>query len=173
MAFPNWLGWSGGFRFTTICKWYWQYDITARLDLSDEERLERLKREFSKSKPPQKDVEIMKDDDFWRVFLRSSREAFGQGLDGPMNDARLMVSDFGFRVEDIRKDLPVRLWYGSLDTNVPANYGVQIAKRLGANAQLTIADETHSSTFVVCKERAVEALVRSISAGEGTTDDNV
>lgn len=68
-----------------------------------------------------------------------------QGFDGLLQDGKVMCMDYGFRIEDIRPDLPVQLWYGKLDTFVPLNHGVQIAARLGGRAHLRVEDETHAS----------------------------
>jgi len=107
----------------------------------------------------------LKDDDFLRLMLRAARQSNAQGQHASVEDGRLMTSDFGFRVEDIRKDLPVRLWYGKFDHDVPANHGVQIAKRMqgaGCNVLLRVEEETHAGLFLNCRERMLEDLVASM-----------
>jgi pimeloyl-ACP methyl ester carboxylesterase len=69
--------------------------------------------------------------------------------------------DHGFRIEDIRPELPVHLWYGKLDSFVPPNHGVQIAARLGGRAYLRLEDETHASIVVNRMREILEHLVRS------------
>ena len=81
----------------------------------------------------------------------------------------------GVRLEDIRKDLPVRLWYGSQDENVPANHGVQIARRIGGGGagkgedegedgmvRLRVEDETHASLEVNWVEEQIGELLEAM-----------
>ncbi len=70
--------------------------------------------------------------------------------------------DFGFRIEDIRPDLPVQLWYGKHDVFVPLYHGETIANRLGDRANLRVEDETHASIFYNWREQFLEDLVKSI-----------
>lgn len=108
---------------------------------------------------------VQRDPELLRVWLRACGEAFAQGAavgaEAVGVDGRLNCVDFGFEVEDIREGLPVRLWYGSLDTNVPANHGVQIAKRLGKRkgVKLRVEEETHISLQAVYKREMLEDLV--------------
>ena len=78
-----------------------------------------------------------------------------------------MCRDWGFRIEDIRKDLPVHLWYGRLDRFVPLNHGMQIAARLGGgnNVQLRVEDESHSAILFNWKRDIIQGLV-SICEGQ-------
>jgi hypothetical protein len=110
-----------------------------------------------------KDLEVMKDEDILRLYLRSTRESFAQGFEATLVDGRVMCTDWGFRIEDIRPDLPVQLWYGKLDTFVPLNHGVQIAARLGGRAHLRVEDETHASiSGQRMKQEILRDLVRSM-----------
>jgi hypothetical protein len=154
------LGFPWGFRYAplSVARWFWRQELSGRLDLTDEERLELLLR---RPVANEKDQAFMKSD--WpRLGLLSARESFAQGYEGVWQDGRLICTDFGFRVEDIRPDLPVQLWYGKLDTFVPPNHGVQIAARLGARAQLRLVDETHASIALNRMKEALEDLVRSM-----------
>jgi pimeloyl-ACP methyl ester carboxylesterase len=107
-----------------------------------------------------KDFVFVGDEDTFRLSLRSQRESFAQGCDAVLLDGKLMSSDFGFRVEDIRPDLPVQLWYGKHDTFVPLRHGEQIAARLGGRAQLRVADETHASIPINFREEILRDLLR-------------
>jgi pimeloyl-ACP methyl ester carboxylesterase len=147
----NWIGFTFGYHYTPriFNRWFWQSQICGRLDWSDEKRLERHMKEFLDSKPTahEKDFEVMTDEDNARRFLLSSRESFSQGFDAALQDGRLLSEDFGFRIQDIRPDLPMQLWYGKHDVFVPLNHGETIAKRLGDRATLRVEDETHASIF--------------------------
>lgn len=145
----HWLGFTWGWRYSPLIfiRWWLQSEPSGRLDLTDERRLQLLQQSVSKSEGSAqvKDLEVMKDEDILRLYLRSTRESFAQGFEATLQDGRVMCTDWGFRIEDIRPDLPVQLWYGKLDTFVPLNHGVQIAARLGGRAHLRVEDETHAS----------------------------
>jgi pimeloyl-ACP methyl ester carboxylesterase len=163
MNWNNWLGFTLGWRYTPgLSAWWVGQGPVSRLDLTDEERLERLLRQFSKSKPHPKDVAFFGDVDRMRLYLRSARESYSQGFDGLAQDGHLVSKDFGFRIEDIRSSLPVQLWYGKLDTSVPLNHGEQIAARLGSRAHLRREDETHTSIVTSWEEQILKDLVRAM-----------
>lgn len=153
------LGFPMGLRYApfSLVRWFWQQDPSARLDLTDEQRLELL---LQRPVAHEKDLAFVKSD--WpRLSLRSGRECFGQGFEGVWQDGKVICTDFGFRIEEIRPDLPMQLWYGKLDTFVPPNHGVQIAARLGTRAYLRMEDETHASIVVNCAKDAFDTLSRS------------
>jgi pimeloyl-ACP methyl ester carboxylesterase len=161
----HWFAFTLGWRYSIpiFVRWFWQRGPEGRLDLTDEKRLEILQQRASKSERTanKKDLEVMKDEDILRLYLRSTRESFAQGFDGITQDGKLMCMDYGFQIEDIRPDLPVHLWYGKHDTCVPLNHGEQIAARLGGRAHLRVEDETHSSISQNLKEEILKDLVRS------------
>lgn len=158
------MGFTFGWRWTPrfIGWWFLQTWPGARLDLSDSQRLELLQQEIKKSRATYhpKDSVFIDDEDTLRLSLRSQRESFAQGCDAVLLDGKLMSSDFGFRVEDIRPDLPVQLWYGKHDTFVPLRHGEQIAARLGGRAQLRVEDETHASIPINFREEILRDLLR-------------
>ena len=165
MDWPHWLGFSFGWRlFPGLTRWWFQRDISCQLDTDDETRFKSLQRQFSNPKANPKDVEALSDPEFIRLHLRTTRQSFAQGLDGMLQDGKLIASDFGFRVEDIRPDLPVRLWYGKQDTFVPCHHGEQIAARLRGGAHLRIEDETHASITIRLRQRVLQDLVRSMES---------
>jgi pimeloyl-ACP methyl ester carboxylesterase len=106
-----------------------------------------------------KDRQIMGNEVFLQLTLKATREANAQGFDGIAQDGRVMCEEWGFKVEDIRKDLPVHLWYGKDDTFVPPNHGVQIAARLGGMAELRIEDDTHASISQNWKREQLEGIL--------------
>lgn len=162
----NRLGFPYGLRYcpTFLFRWFWQRDAVGRVDLSDEERLKMMLDSIEKAKStiPAKDLPILSDPGFWRIALKSTREGLVQGFDKVLQDGQLYCYDFGFKVEDIRSDLPVHLWYGKHDVNVPPNHGVQLAKRLGSRAELRLEDETHIGVTVNCKREILENLIKAM-----------
>jgi pimeloyl-ACP methyl ester carboxylesterase len=167
MSGANWINWVGftfGLRYSPplFIHWFYRHDPTGRLDLTDEQRLELMLQPSRLKALNEKDLEIMRDEDILRMVLRSTREAFAQGYDWIRQDGKLMCTDFGFKIEDIRHDLPVQLWYGRQDTNVPCNHGEQIAARLGARAHLKVLDETHSTIFFNHRKEILQDLIREM-----------
>ncbi|KUJ12846.1 alpha/beta hydrolase fold protein [Mollisia scopiformis] len=164
--FIHWIGFPYGWRYSPaiLLRWFLQRDPAARLDWSDEKRFEVLQQQIASSKATthKKDLEVTTDEDFLRLFLRSSRESYAQGFDGTLQDGKVMCTDFAFRIEDIRHDLPIQLWYGKHDTHVPLNHGEQIAARLGGRATFRVEDETHASISQHWKSEQLEALIKSM-----------
>jgi pimeloyl-ACP methyl ester carboxylesterase len=110
----------------------------------------------------EKERAVLEDRDVARLFMRSTRESFGQGYGATSQDGRLMCLDYGFRIEEIRHDLPVHLWYGKDDTYVPLNHGQQIAARLGGRADFRALDETHASIWTTWRREVLKNILESI-----------
>lgn len=113
----NYLGWTySPHYFPLFTRWWFSREPGARLDLSNEERVNMMMRDFEKSKEKMhpKDAKLFGDIDFWKVHLRRSNNVFAQGTDGFMQDMKLLASDPWFSIEDIRKDLKVQMCMGSL-----------------------------------------------------------
>ncbi len=169
MRGANWLhylAFTWGYRFLPywIGRIFWSRQITGRLDLSDEERLSRSLHPVAslQNRAFSKDVQVILDNpDALRLSLQAGREAFAQGYDAVWQDARIMCMDWGFRVQDIRKDLDVQLWYGKNDGFVPLNHGLQIAARLSEKTCLRVEDEGHSGISINWNRQILEAIVRS------------
>ena len=165
MNWPNWLSFRFGYRYVPrLVRWWVGQEPSARLDLTDEERLQRVLQQASKMKltAHTKDVAFYNDVDRVRLFLRSHRECFSQGFVGHLSDGKLISTDFGFRIEDIRPDLLVQLWYGKLDTYVPPSHGYQIAARLGCRAHLRMEVETHASIVTDWEEQILRELAQAL-----------
>ena len=134
------------------------------MDLSDEERLRgMLSPAMQKQATDEKDKKIMSDVDILRTMLVCQREANRQGFRGTKLDAEVMCSPFGFKLEDIRKDLPVQLWYGKKDVFVPPVQGEEIARRIGGKAVLRMEDDTHTSISVNWKEEQIKEILKAMS----------
>ncbi|KAI1756741.1 alpha/beta hydrolase fold protein [Xylaria castorea] len=165
MDWWHWIGFTIGFPyFPKVCSWWFSRETLARLDLTDQERFDRFQQEWAKAKAKAnpKDVAALDDPDLIRWLVRNHREAYRQGADGFALDGHLDSFNFGFRIEDIRPDLPVHLWYGKQDTSAPPSHGEGIAARLGSNARLRIEDETHGSLTWNCRVRALEDLIAAM-----------
>lgn len=62
---------------------------------------------------PQADRQLLSDETARTLMLTDVREAFRQGLDGPVDDAIALENNWGFRLEDIR--CSVQIWKPELD----------------------------------------------------------
>lgn len=161
----HWIAFPYGWRYspTTLLRWYFQREPAGRLDLTEEQRVELL---LSPSRlaaiTHEKDREILKDEDIMRLVVRSSQESYAQGFNGVRQDGRVMCLNFGFKIEDIRPDLPVQLWYGKQDTFVPPHQGEQIAARLGDRAHLRVEDETHASISMQWRKEVLEDILKAM-----------
>ena len=158
-AWPTYLGFTIGWRWSPqiFLKWFFLRYAADSLGLSDEERLQKFLCEDNLKHLNKDDRSFFADEDEMRVYIATSKQSFAQGFDAMCKDGYVMCVDWGFRVEDIRKDLPVVLWYGEKDVNVPPNHGRTIARRLrteneqqdgekgAGRVKLRVLDDTHAS----------------------------
>jgi pimeloyl-ACP methyl ester carboxylesterase len=63
-----------------------------------------------------------------QAFLRSLGEVYRQGVRGVVHDMAVCARPWGFRLEDLR--LPVDVWQGEADTNVPPAMGRYLAQAI-------------------------------------------
>lgn len=155
-----------------LMRWLFARSPAWQLHLSDDERAEALRRELDAKRAHPADVATARHPDYpdWtRLFLCSAREAVAQGWDGFLDDAALLSRDPGFRVEEVRADLAVQLWYGTDDTNVSPRAGEETAQRLraGGNTRVELhmeEGETHGSTQVKYRRRVLEDLLRAMDS---------
>jgi len=113
---------------------------------------------------PKKDLPFLVDEGFARFQIRTHGQTFVNGYGPWLQDGVVLCTPFEFKVENIREDLPVHLWYGKQDVNVPANHGIQTAALLGGRAYLRVEDETHGSMEVNYME---EYLRKAVKCFEG------
>jgi pimeloyl-ACP methyl ester carboxylesterase len=91
-------------------------------------------RQASASMPPA-DRETIRDPDVARAFLAMVAETFAQGPVGAQQDSALVASAWGFDPADVR--VPVRMWHGDADENVPLDMARHLAQRV-PDAELTV-----------------------------------
>lgn len=140
--------------------------------LSDEEKMEAMRQSFDLKKAHPADAGTARRADYpdmVRLFLCSAREAVAQGWDGFLDESRVLSKEPGFRVEDIRADLPVQLWCGTDDTNVSPKAGEETAQRLraGGNTKVELhieEGETHGSTQVKYRRSVLQDLLRAMDS---------
>ena len=85
-------------------------------------------------------------------------EATRQGVRGMRREARILVSPWGFPLEEIRPE--VHLWYWEGDSIVPPQMGLYLAKRIPRTVSHFLPGGGHFSLFTSWKE-ILTTLVRS------------
>ena len=149
MAWPHYAGFTIGFtHFPRLSRWYFESEAMARIDLSDDDRMSLMKKQFLSPKTHAKDRQFFEDDDILRVSLVSGRNHYLQSSEACIEDGALMSANTGFRIAEIPRSLPVGLWYAKHDTACPVIHGQQTAERLGPSAELHIENETHASISI-------------------------
>lgn len=169
-AWPRWVVWlNQHLNLRWFLKRIFLRGPAWDMELGDEERLEGCWRAFDMAKAHPADVETARRAEYWdwvRLFLCSAREALAQGEGGFLDDSAVLSTDPGFRVEDIRADLPVQLWCGTDDTNVSPKAGEETAQRLrsvgnGLVELHMMEGETHGSKQVKYRRRVLQDLLRA------------
>lgn len=104
---------------------------------------------------PQPDRLIVANDAaFQNGFLRMMHEAMKQGIRGAHHESLLTVTDWGFRLQEIQ--IPVQLWHGEADQNIPVEMARFAAKAIPNCAAQIFSDEGHLSLF---KKNAEEIIL--------------
>ena len=106
---------------------------------------------------PEPDAAIFEDADIQRGFIALVQEALRQGRQGAFHESLLAITDWGFRLEDIR--MPVRLWHGELDRNIPLEMARYTAKALPGSELKVFPGEGHLSLFKKNAGNIIRALV--------------
>lgn len=155
-----------------LMRWIFASSPAWQMNLTDEERREGLRQSFDIKKAHPADVQTARQPDYpdWmQLFLCSAREAVSQGWEGFLDDSAILSKDPGFRVEDVRVDLPLQLWYGTDDTNVSPRAGEETVQRLRAGGNMKVElhmkeGETHGSTQVKYRRSVLEDLLRAMDS---------
>lgn len=92
---------------------------------------------------PETDRRTLARPELRRTLLANWQEAFRAGTRGMVWDGCLYAWPWGFELEEIR--VPVQLWHGDLDVNVPPAMGRALAGRIRNCRSRFYADEGHFS----------------------------
>lgn len=92
---------------------------------------------------PKVDQAIFLNPESRKELINSTLEAFRNGIKGVALEMRLLLSPWGFQLEDI--EFPVNIWHGAKDTQVPLSNG-RLNESLMQNVTLRILEnEGHHS----------------------------
>ena len=107
---------------------------------------------------PEPDRPIVAEDiAFQRGFLRMMREAMKQGIRGAHYESLLSITDWGFRLQEIK--IPIQIWHGDADQNIPVEMARFAAKAI-PNCEAKIhPNEGHLSLFKKHVEEIIHKLV--------------
>lgn len=162
----HWISFPYGWRFAPefLLEMFFRFDVFGRMELSDEDKLEKMMQpERLASIENTKNRRILSDEAFLKVALRAGRESQRQGFGGVALDGRVVCRGWGFKIEDIRRELPVKLWYGKDDVFIPPNIGIETAaRREGAGGKVVLRleeDDTHYSISQDWKKEQLEAIL--------------
>ncbi|MEM8858649.1 MAG: hypothetical protein AAGD96_10025 [Chloroflexota bacterium] len=90
-------------------------------------------------------------------LMKAGQESFYQGVQGPKDEGRIYAESWGFDLQEIA--MPVSIWQGSLDVNVPLSNGQILADEIPhANAHF-IDGEGHISLIVNRNEAILKDLL--------------
>lgn len=168
MHFGNWLTFKTLIYCPAIVRWLQRKLLIALNKMPKEKLVDVVTTRLQKRSrgwfgASTKDVEYMKNPAFFSVMLDLYLESYKQGVEGYMEDGRVLTTDLGFRLEDIRVNLPVQLWYSKSDTNVPMRMGEAVAARLRCETEMhVVEDESHQSMFVEYAHDALASLLEKM-----------
>lgn len=104
------------------------------------------------------DQRIMERPEVREMYLQDMREAYRQGTQGHADDLRRLARPWGFALEDIH--IPVTLWHGQLDQNVPQPMAQSMAERLPQAELKLIHDQGHLLMFDYWQDMLSNLLYR-------------
>jgi pimeloyl-ACP methyl ester carboxylesterase len=108
---------------------------------------------------PEPDRTLLQQERIRTGFLRCFEEACRQGTRGPATDVGLIARPWGFDLAAVK--VPVVLWHGGLDRNVPAASGRYLARTLPTCHAHFYESEAHLSLPLEHQEE----LLRALAAG--------
>jgi pimeloyl-ACP methyl ester carboxylesterase len=121
-------------------------------DRRAEKHIERLRRRLKRAN---KDMEAMTPD-FLQMLVMSFREGLRTSAKGPSSDARVYGEPWPFTLGDIR--VPVRIWHGTADLQVPVSIGRHYAKHIPGAIGHFPEDEGHVSIVT----NYIEAIITDL-----------
>jgi pimeloyl-ACP methyl ester carboxylesterase len=115
---------------------------------------EKLKRALSDL--PEVDKQVMTGDTIDEL-AESAQECLRQGTAGATQDGRIYALPWGFELNQI--DIPVTVWQGSLDVNVPLSNGQILAESIPNVSSNFIDGEGHFSILINHGETMLTELI--------------
>jgi pimeloyl-ACP methyl ester carboxylesterase len=118
---------------------------------------------------PEVDRELLASPPIRRVLVESLREAFANGPTGWFDDAWCLSNSWGFALSDVT--VPVHMWYGELDRNVPLKAVERMASELDVASFELIPGGGHLS-WLAQDESVLDTLLTPVrSSGRVSSAD--
>jgi pimeloyl-ACP methyl ester carboxylesterase len=125
---------------------------------------ERAMRAFRRQLP-EPDAEVLKRPEVFAAFADDLRHASRTAARAAVQDFALFARNWGFRLEDIR--IPVHLWQGDQDRNVPPDHARLQAERIPGAVLHECPGEGHM--LVLDHVEEILRLVTSAQPGSGSS----
>jgi pimeloyl-ACP methyl ester carboxylesterase len=87
------------------------------------------------------DKKIMEKPENYQIYIADIREGYRQGWQGIALDDIIINNPWGFSLEDIQ--VPIDIWQGESDQNVPLNQGKYQHEKLPNNRFTVVQDQAH------------------------------
>lgn len=108
---------------------------------------------------PEVDRLAIESEDGWDMVVRSYREAFREGSDGPLADGELYLNQWDFNPAEI--NIPVNFWHGLADENLPCEAAKKLAGQISQARGFWIENEGHYSLPLHVSREVLEWLQKS------------
>jgi pimeloyl-ACP methyl ester carboxylesterase len=108
---------------------------------------------------PEPDRTLLQQEWVRNGFIRCFEEACRQGTRGPASDVALIARPWGFELSAVK--VPVLLWHGELDRNVPVACGRYLAQALPNCQEKFYENEAHLSLPLNHQEELLGALAKT------------
>lgn len=144
-----------GIKYGRYLPWFafnWIARSTYRQRCTDPEKF--IRSEVGKRPPA--DDEVFSDPEIFNLCVRSEKEAFLQGIEGLVWDARLITTPWGFDLAEIEP--PVHVWHGTAD-NVTTLYMAKYMAEKIPNASLTVCKNEGHMLLIPHWEEILKDLI--------------
>jgi len=111
---------------------------------------------------PEPDRTLLQRPEIAHGFMACFEEACRQGPRGPVADVGLIAGPWGFDLGAVR--VPVLLWHGELDRNVPVTSGRHLASAIPSCRATFYKDDAHLSVPMNHQEEILGALAAAAAA---------
>lgn len=108
-------------------------------------------------KLPSADQNIFHDPNKRQSIITSTREAFKSGVTGAAQELKLLLKPWGFNLEEIK--LPVKIWYGTLDAQVPRSHATIYANLIPQVQLYVLENEGHHSLIINHIEDILKGII--------------
>ena len=95
---------------------------------------------------PDVDQAIFRNPKIGSELIKSSLEAFRDGVGGPACELKILFKPWGFDLKDI--NFPIIIWHGALDTQAPISHAKIYANSITGSQLKIIENEGHLSVLI-------------------------